>query len=79
VKEHIQKKATDLYKDRRVIIDRYARLTDPQAIHLEQGRAQYQARHLYYKVCLYGTYFSSSASIIPWGSGKWHEYPYVRF
>jgi choline dehydrogenase-like flavoprotein len=66
VEKHVQKKVANLYKDRQVIIGRCAHLTNPQPIHLEQGRAQCQARHLCYRGCPYGAYFSSNSSTIPW-------------
>ncbi|MEM1324967.1 MAG: GMC family oxidoreductase [Bacteroidota bacterium] len=55
-----------VFPDRRFIIGRCAHLTQPQDIHREQGRAQCQARHLCYRGCPYGAYFSSNASTLPW-------------
>ena len=46
------------YPDRYPIIGRCAHLTEPKAIHLEQGRGQCQARNLCYRGCPYGAYFS---------------------
>ena len=54
------------YQDRKAIIGRCAHLTQPKPIHIEQGRAQCQARHLCYRGCPYGAYFSSNASTLPW-------------
>jgi choline dehydrogenase-like flavoprotein len=68
VEKHIQKRVAESYKDRHVIIGRCAHLTDPQPIHYEQGRAQCQARHLCYRGCPYGGYFSSNSSTIPWAA-----------
>ncbi|MBC3784021.1 GMC oxidoreductase [Spirosoma utsteinense] len=68
VEKHIQKRVADSYKDRHVIIGRCAHLTDPQQIHYDQGRAQCQARHLCYRGCLYGAYFSSNSSTLPWAA-----------
>ena len=68
LEKHIQKRVADRYKDRHVIIGRCAHLTDPQPIHLDQGRAQCQARHLCYRGCPYGAYFSSNSSTIPWAA-----------
>jgi choline dehydrogenase-like flavoprotein len=68
LEKHIQKRVTDQYKDRHVIIGRCAHLTDPQQIHYDQGRAQCQARHLCYRGCPYGAYFSSNSSTIPWAA-----------
>ncbi len=54
------------YKDRFAIIGRCAHLTQPNPIHLEQGRGQCQARNLCYRGCPYGAYFSSNSSTLPW-------------
>lgn len=54
------------YKDRNVISARCAHLSDPQQIHLEQGRAQCQNRVLCQRGCPFGGYFSSNASTLPW-------------
>jgi choline dehydrogenase-like flavoprotein len=54
------------YKDRHIIYARCAHLTQPQPIHLEQGRAQCQKRTLCQRGCPFGGYFSSNASTMPW-------------
>ncbi|QKZ12431.1 GMC oxidoreductase [Spirosoma sp. KUDC1026] len=68
VEKHIQKRVAESYKDRHVIIGRCAHLTEPQQIHYDQGRAACQARHLCYRGCPYGGYFSSNSSTIPWAA-----------
>ncbi len=68
VEKHIQKSVTAAYKDRHVIIGRCAHLTEPKQIHYDQGRAQCQARHLCYRGCPYGGYFSSNSSTLPWAA-----------
>jgi choline dehydrogenase-like flavoprotein len=68
VEKHIQKSVADQYRDRNVIIGRCAHLTEPKQIHYDQGRAQCQARHLCYRGCPYGGYFSSNSSTIPWAA-----------
>ena len=68
VEKHIQKRVAESYKDRNVIIGRCAHLTEPKQIHYDQGRAQCQARHLCYRGCPYGGYFSSNSSTIPWAA-----------
>lgn len=68
VEKHIQQQVKENYKDRQVIIGRCAHLTQPDPIHLQQGRAQCQARHLCYRGCPFGAYFSSNASTLPWAS-----------
>lgn len=66
VEKHIQQKVKENYKDRHVIIGRCAHLTQPKEIHLQQGRGQCQARHLCYRGCPFGGYFSSNSSTLPW-------------
>jgi len=66
VEKHIQQKVKENYNDRHVIIGRCAHLTEPKEIHLKQGRGQCQARHLCYRGCPYGAYFSSNSSTITW-------------
>jgi choline dehydrogenase-like flavoprotein len=66
VEKHIQQKVKENYKDRHVIIGRCAHLTEPKEIHLQQGRGKCQARHLCYRGCPFGAYFSSNSSTLPW-------------
>jgi choline dehydrogenase-like flavoprotein len=66
VEKHIQGKIKEHYPDRYPIIGRCAHLTEPQEIHLKQGRGKCQARHLCERGCPYGGYFSSNSSTLPW-------------
>ncbi|SOE23974.1 Choline dehydrogenase [Spirosomataceae bacterium TFI 002] len=68
VEKHIQRRIAKDYKGRQVIIGRCAHLTNPKEHHLTQGRGQCQARHLCYRGCPYGAYFSSNSSTIPWAA-----------
>lgn len=45
---------------------RWAQLTQPQEIHLWQGRGKCQARSLCIRGCPFGGYFSSVSSTLPW-------------
>ncbi len=54
------------YSDRHVIYARCAHLTEPQPVHLEQGRAQCQNRALCQRGCPFGGYFASNSTTIPW-------------
>ncbi|MEO5683656.1 MAG: GMC family oxidoreductase [Chitinophagaceae bacterium] len=56
------------YTDRHVVYARCAHLTEPQPIHLQQGRAQCQNRTLCQRGCPFGGYFSSNSSTIPWAA-----------
>jgi choline dehydrogenase-like flavoprotein len=61
-KESIQKNFSDRY----LIQARCAHLTNPQPIHIEQGRHKCQNQAQCNRGCVYGGYFSSNASTIPW-------------
>lgn len=54
------------YKDRHVIYGRCAHVTDPQPIHMQQGRGQCQNRNLCQRGCPFGGYFSANSTTIPW-------------
>lgn len=69
VEKHIQQAVKEKYQDERhVIIGRCAHLTEPQEIHIQQGRGKCMARHLCYRGCPYGAYFSSNSSTLPWAA-----------
>ncbi len=62
----MHKKISAHYKDRFMVRTRWAHLTKPKPIHLEQGRGQCQARDLCPRGCPFGGYFSSVSSTLPW-------------
>lgn len=66
VEKHVQKQISEHYPDRFMIQGRWAQLTRPEPIHLQQGRAQCQARDLCMRGCPFGAYFSSVSSTLPW-------------
>jgi choline dehydrogenase-like flavoprotein len=67
VEKHFSEKVTTEYnKSRHVIIGRVAHITEPQQIHLDQGRGKCQNRNLCQRGCPFGGYFSSNSSTIPW-------------
>jgi choline dehydrogenase-like flavoprotein len=68
VEKEMQKRIKAAFKDRYVMQGRCAHLTKPNPIHTQQGRAQCQARHLCYRGCPYGAYFSSNSSTLPWAA-----------
>ncbi len=68
VEQMIQKKIPVKYADRQVIAGRCAHITDPQPIHLEQGRAKCQNRTMCERGCPFGGYFSSNSSTLPWAA-----------
>lgn len=53
---------------RPMIIGRCAHITQPQPIHLEQGRSKCAHRTLCERGCPLGGYFSSNASTLPWAA-----------
>jgi choline dehydrogenase-like flavoprotein len=61
-KDFVQKK----YKDRHVIYGRCAHLTEPTALHLQQGRGQCQKRNLCQRGCPFGGYYNTNSTTIPW-------------
>jgi len=67
VEQYFSKKVADHYKgNRHIIIGRCAHITQPQPIHLEQGRAKCQHRVICERGCPFGGYFASNSSTIPW-------------
>lgn len=66
LESHLRDNIISKYKDRHVIVGRCAHLTEPQDIHLKQGRGQCQARTLCERGCPFGGYFSSNSSTLPW-------------
>jgi choline dehydrogenase-like flavoprotein len=67
VEKHFSQQMAKHYNNTRpVIIGRCAHLTQPKAIHLQQGRGQCQNRTLCQRGCPYGGYFSSNSSTLPW-------------
>lgn len=66
VEQHMQTKISEHYKDRFLVHARWAQLTKPNEIHLQQGRGQCQARNLCMRGCPFGGYFSSVSCTLPW-------------
>jgi len=63
---HVRDAVKAHYKDRHIVHARWAQLTQPQEIHLKQGRARCQARNKCMRGCPFGGYFSSITSTLPW-------------
>jgi len=66
VEDLVQKKIRENYKDRFLVHARWAHLTQPKEIHLQQGRGKCQARNLCMRGCPFGGYFSAVSSTLPW-------------
>lgn len=65
VEQHIKKAIWEKYQ-RYYITGRWAQLTKPTELHLQQGRGQCQNRNLCMRGCPYGGYFSSVTATLPW-------------
>jgi len=66
VQQTISKRISEHYPNRHLVHARWAHLTKPNQIHLDQGRVQCQARNLCMRGCPFGGYFSSNSSTLPW-------------
>ena len=66
IEEHFRDSLKKNYGDRHLISGRCAHLTDPQDIHLKQGRAKCMHQTMCRQGCVFGGYFSSNASTLPW-------------
>lgn len=52
--------------NRHMVQGRWAHITQPNEVHLKQGRGKCQARNLCMRGCPFGGYFSSVSSTLPW-------------
>ncbi|MEA5140964.1 GMC family oxidoreductase [Arcicella rigui] len=68
VEESMQSKIKAKYKNRYMIQGRWAHVTQPTALHQQQGRAFCQARNKCMRGCPFGGYFSSNSCTLPWAS-----------
>ena len=66
LEDHFRVSIQQHYSDRHVIRARCAHLTQPQPIHLQQGRGQCLTRLQCERGCPFGGYFSANSSTIPW-------------
>lgn len=66
VENHFKDIVSKNYNDRHVIYARCAHITRPEPVHIEQGRAQCQARNLCQRGCPFGGYFNANSTTIPW-------------
>jgi len=65
--KHLQQVLKEKF-GRHYVSGRWAHITDPKQIHLDQGRAQCQNRNLCMRGCPLGGYFSSNSSTLPWAA-----------
>ncbi len=66
VEKHLQQSIHKNFSDRFMVHARWAHITEPQEIHIQQGRGKCQARNMCMRGCPFGGYFSSVSSTLPW-------------
>src|SRR5882762_7796008 len=66
IEEYFKESLKINFKDRHLIKARCAHLTDPQPVHVQQGRSKCQNQTMCNRGCVFGGYFSSNASTLPW-------------
>jgi choline dehydrogenase-like flavoprotein len=65
VEQHLQKVIKEKF-NRHYVSGRWAHITEPKQIHIDQGRTQCLNRNLCMRGCPLGGYFSSVSSTLPW-------------
>ena len=66
VEQHMKETLLENFPGRYMVQGRWAHLSEPKEIHLEQGRGKCQCRNLCMRGCPFGGYFSSNTSTLPW-------------
>ncbi|SFP59558.1 GMC oxidoreductase [Parafilimonas terrae] len=66
VEKHLKESILKNYGNRHLVHARWAHLTHPNQVHIDQGRGKCQARNLCMRGCPFGGYFSSNSSTLPW-------------
>jgi choline dehydrogenase-like flavoprotein len=66
VEQHMSDKIKEHYPDRHMVQGRWAHISQPQQVHLDQGRGKCLARNKCMRGCPLGGYFSSVSSTLPW-------------
>jgi choline dehydrogenase-like flavoprotein len=65
VEQHLQKVIKEKF-NRHYVSGRWAHITEPKQVHIDQGRTQCLNRNLCMRGCPLGGYFSSVSSTLPW-------------
>ncbi len=68
VEKDLSRKIRGHYGNRFLVQGRWAHLSEPREIHLQQGRGKCLSRTLCMRGCPYGAYFSSVSSTLPWAN-----------
>ncbi len=66
VEQHMADTIRQHWPDRHLVQGRWAQLSEPTQLQLDQGRGRCQRRNLCMRGCPYGGYFSSVTSTLPW-------------
>ncbi|HVG16993.1 MAG TPA: GMC family oxidoreductase, partial [Chitinophagaceae bacterium] len=66
IEHYFKESISKHFKDRHLIQARCAHITDPQPIHIKQGRSKCQNQAMCNRGCVFGGYFSSNSSTLPW-------------
>ncbi|WP_153798973.1 GMC oxidoreductase [Foetidibacter luteolus] len=66
IEQYFKESLAKNFKDRHLIQARCAHITNPQPVHIQQGRNKCQNQAMCNRGCVYGGYFSSNASTLPW-------------
>ena len=66
VEQHMKETLLENFPGRYMVQGRWAHLSEPKEIHLEQGIGKCQCRNLCMRGCPFGGYFSSNTSTLPW-------------
>ncbi|MEE1963667.1 GMC family oxidoreductase [Allomuricauda taeanensis] len=66
VEEHMKDVLEKQFPGRYLAQGRWAHVSEPEQIHLDQGRSKCQCRNKCMRGCPFGGYFSSNASTLPW-------------
>jgi choline dehydrogenase-like flavoprotein len=68
IEQYFKESLAKNYTDRHLIQARCAHLTNPQPVHIQQGRSRCQNQTMCNRGCVFGGYFSSNASTLPWAA-----------
>ena len=68
VEQHLHDTLNTHFPGRHMVQGRWAQLSEPTDLHLQQGRGKCMARNLCMRGCPFGGYFSSVTSTLPWAA-----------
>jgi choline dehydrogenase-like flavoprotein len=72
IEQYFKESLKKNFPDRHLIQARCAHITDPQPVHIQQERNKCQNQAMCNRGCVYGGYFSSNASTLPWALKTGH-------